>query len=99
MSLTVPWPPGRAFLLTIAPAVVVGILTAAIVGWPLAVAVALLASVGRQLDVRLRRLDITFAQGFLPFRDRLDWPRGVQEEDTVSWRWPARPGARPATGR
>jgi len=33
-----------------------------------------------------RGLDL-FASGFLPYRARLEWPRGVQEEDPVPWSW------------
>jgi hypothetical protein len=34
-----------------------------------------------------RGLDL-FAAGFLPYRSKLDWPRGVQEEEPVRWTWP-----------
>ena len=39
-----------------------------------------------------RGLDL-FASGFLPYRAKLDWPRGVQEEEPVPWTWSA--GGRP----
>ena len=37
-----------------------------------------------------RRLRFGFAQGIIGYRSELGWPRGVQEEDDVRWRW--RPG-------
>ena len=33
-----------------------------------------------------RALD-TFAAGFMPYRAAVGWPRGVQEEEPVAWRW------------
>jgi len=33
-----------------------------------------------------RGMDL-FASGFLPYRAKLEWPRGVQEEDPVPWSW------------
>lgn len=39
-----------------------------------------------------RGLDL-FASGFLPYRARMDWPRGVQEEEPVPWTWSG--GGRP----
>ena len=33
-----------------------------------------------------RALD-TFAAGFMPYRAVVGWPRGVQEEEPVAWRW------------
>lgn len=33
------------------------------------------------------RVTFTFAEGFLPFRPKDGWPRGVQEDDDVRWDW------------
>ena len=38
-----------------------------------------------------RALD-TFAAGFMPYRAATGWPRGVQEEEPVAWRWSAGDG-------
>jgi hypothetical protein len=35
-----------------------------------------------------RRVTFTFAEGFLAFRGRDEWPRGVQEEYDVRYSWP-----------
>jgi hypothetical protein len=35
-----------------------------------------------------RRATFTFAEGFLAFRNRDEWPRGVQEEYDVRYSWP-----------
>jgi hypothetical protein len=58
-----------------------------LVGWQVALILGGLAAIARELDRRIRRANITFAEGFLPFRDRSGWPRGVQEEDGVHWNW------------
>lgn len=34
------------------------------------------------------RVTFTFADGFLAFRQAVEWPRGVQEEYDVTWAWP-----------
>ena len=45
-----------------------------------------------------RALD-TFAAGFLPYRAVVGWPRGVQEEEPVAWRWSSGDGpAEPPRG-
>lgn len=37
------------------------------------------------------RAGFSIGEGFLPYRARLDWPQGVQEDDDVRWNWsPAR---------
>jgi hypothetical protein len=36
-----------------------------------------------------RRVTFTFAEGFLAFRNRDEWPRGVQEEYDVRYSWPS----------
>jgi hypothetical protein len=43
-----------------------------------------------------RRVTFTFGEGFLAFRDRDEWPRGVQEEYDVRYGLPRRGGATPA---
>jgi hypothetical protein len=35
-----------------------------------------------------RRVTFEFAEGFLAFRNRDGWPRGVQEEYDVRYSWP-----------
>jgi hypothetical protein len=34
-----------------------------------------------------RRIRFGFAEGFIGYRSQLGWPRGVQEDDDVHWRW------------
>jgi hypothetical protein len=34
-----------------------------------------------------RRASISIGDGFMPFDSDLGWPRGVQEDDDVHWRW------------
>lgn len=36
-----------------------------------------------------RRVTFTFAEGFLAFRNRDEWPHGVQEEYDVRYSWPS----------
>jgi hypothetical protein len=36
-----------------------------------------------------RRVTFTFAEGFLAFRSRDEWPHGVQEEYDVRYSWPS----------
>jgi hypothetical protein len=39
------------------------------------------------------RAGFSIGEGFLPYRAKLDWPQGVQEDDDVRWNWsPARTG-------
>jgi len=44
-----------------------------------------------------RRVTFTFAEGFLAFRNRDEWPHGVQEEYDVRYAWPSTGTA--STGR
>jgi hypothetical protein len=42
-----------------------------------------------------RRVTFNFADGFLAFRNRDDWPHGVQEEYDVAYSWPPAAGVSP----
>jgi hypothetical protein len=42
-----------------------------------------------------QRATFTFAEGFLAFRNREEWPHGVQEEYDVHYSWPSTAGASP----
>jgi hypothetical protein len=42
-----------------------------------------------------QRVTFTFAEGFLAFRNKDEWPHGVQEEYDVRYSWPA-PGGAPS---
>ena len=42
------------------------------------------AAIVRTLD---RRITFSFGAGFVGYRSDMDWPRGVQEDDDVHWRW------------
>jgi hypothetical protein len=46
-----------------------------------------------------RRVTFTFAEGFLAFRNRDEWPHGVQEEYDVRYSWPATGNAPPVASR
>jgi len=52
--------------------------------------------VGVAAAVRLvdRRIPFSFGEGFVGYRSDAGWPRGVQEEDGVHWKW-KRPGPDP----
>jgi len=89
-------PPARAFIRPAAWAIVVAAPLLVLIGWQVAAVLGALAAVARELDARFRRANVSFAQGFLPFRDRSAWPRGVQEEDEVHWNWSPRVRNRPA---
>jgi hypothetical protein len=91
---TIPLPPARAFVRPIVAAMLFGIPAVLLISWPIAVVVASFGAIGTEVDAGLRRENVTFAQGFLAFREPTAWPRGVQEEDGVRWRWAAHPGGR-----
>jgi hypothetical protein len=42
-----------------------------------------------------QRAAFTFAEGFLGFRNRDEWPHGVQEEYDVAYSWPRTAGVSP----
>jgi hypothetical protein len=42
-----------------------------------------------------QRVTFTFAEGFLAFRNRDEWPHGVQEEYDIRYSWPATGNAPP----
>jgi hypothetical protein len=42
-----------------------------------------------------QRVTFTFAEGFLAFRNRDEWPHGVQEEYDVHYSWPSTGNASP----
>lgn len=44
-----------------------------------------------------QRVTFTFGEGFLAFRNRDDWPRGVQEEYDVRYTWPSAGSVSPGT--
>jgi hypothetical protein len=44
-----------------------------------------------------QRVSFTFAEGFLAFRNRDEWPRGVQEEYDVRYSWPPTGSASPGS--
>ena len=85
-------PSARALVRPAAWAIVLAAPMLVLIGWQMAALMGTLAAVMRELDVRLRRANITFAEGFLPFRGGAPWPHGVQEEDEIRWNWSRRAG-------
>jgi hypothetical protein len=89
-ALTLPLPSARTVVRSAAWAGLVATPLLLLLGWQVALVLGGLAAATRELDGRLRRANISFADGFLPFHDRSGWPRGVQEEDGVHWNWSPR---------
>jgi len=87
---TLALPSARALLRPTAWAALVAAPLLLLIGWQIALVFGVLAAATRELDARFRRANISFAEGFLPFRDRSAWPQGVQEEDGVHWHWSPR---------
>lgn len=93
MGLTVALPPigalvgpSRIALLVAAPVWLAISLQAALL-------VAVVAFAYRFMHGLGDRAGFSIGEGFLPYRARLDWPQGVQEDDDVRWNWsPARTG-------
>lgn len=71
--------------------IAIGILTELVplAPWPLIIPAVLGVALLR-LD---RRIRFGFAEGLIGYRRDVGWPRGVQEEDDVDWRWPPVAGA------
>ncbi len=77
----------RAERVTLGAIVVLGL--AAVAGAPTAAILGVGAIVGLSaLRSRMRHhLDFGFGDGFVGYRPRADWPRGVQEDDDFKWSW------------
>jgi hypothetical protein len=90
-ALTLPLPSAGSVIRSAGWAALVATPLTLLLGWQVAVVAAGLAVVTRELDRRFNRANISFAAGFLPFRDGSGWPQGVQEEDGVQWNWSPRP--------
>jgi hypothetical protein len=58
-----------------------------LVGWQVALFVAVATAIIRAVDGRIARSSLSFADGFIGFRGETGWPRGVQEDDDVRWNW------------
>src|SRR5687767_3640855 len=58
-----------------------------LVGWQVALFVALATAIIRAVDGRIARSSLSFADGFIGFRSESGWPKGVQEDDDVRWNW------------
>jgi hypothetical protein len=85
--MTVVLPPARDFIRPMAWAMLAAVPVLALVGWQAAIVVGAATAFIREVDRRVGRSDFTFADGFLGFRTRAEWPRGVQEDDDVRWNW------------
>ena len=70
------------------PVVAIGVPFLAIAGGDWLWVVGGLTLVAIALHELARRVSFTFAEGFLAFRSRDEWPRGVQEEYDVRYSWP-----------
>jgi hypothetical protein len=90
-AFTLPLPSVGSVVRSAGWAALVAIPLLLLLGWQVALVSGALAVVTRELDRRFGRANISFAAGFLPFRDGLGWPHGVQEEDGVQWNWSPRP--------
>jgi hypothetical protein len=79
----------EAIRAVVLPPAVAGLIALLVVNgdWAMVVVWVTLASVAMRAVAR--RTTFNFADGFLAYRSRLDWPRGVQEDYDVAYRWPA----------
>lgn len=59
---------------------------ALLVGWQVAIAAGLVATILREVERRVPA-SYSFAAGFLPYRRDDEWPHGVREDDEVRWNW------------
>jgi hypothetical protein len=82
-------PPLRAFVGPSQLALLVGVPILVLMTWQAALIGAVIAVAGRELHRRVALVPFSFGEGFLPYRDGMDWPHGVQEEDEVHWHWAA----------
>jgi hypothetical protein len=82
-GLTVP--PVRALIGPLIWAIVPASLVLVLSGPLPAIVLGLLIVVIRASGRRVGLSNISFADGFLPYRPDDGWPRGVQEEDVVHW--------------
>jgi hypothetical protein len=100
MGLTVPLPPIGAFVGPSRIALLVAAPVWLVAGLEVALMAAILALAYRFIHELGDRAGSSFGAGFLPYRARLEWPQGVQEDYDVRWNWsPARtdgPPERPA---
>ena len=88
-GLSVPLPPIGAF---VGPSRIALLLAAPVwlvIGLQAALAVAVLAFAYRFMHDLGDRAGFSIGEGFLPYRARLAWPQGVQEDDDVRWNWSA----------
>jgi hypothetical protein len=76
------------------PIVVIGMPLLAVAGGDWLWLIIGLALAAIALHELAQRITFTFAEGFLAFRNRDEWPHGVQEEYDVRYSWPA-PGNAP----
>jgi hypothetical protein len=70
------------------PVVVIGLMILAVAGGDWLWVVGGLTVAAIALHELSRRVTFTFAEGFLAFRNRDEWPHGVQEEYDVRYSWP-----------
>lgn len=85
LGLTIP--PVRAFVRPATWALLAAVPGFGLFGLQAAAAIGLVAVVIRALDLRVARLDFSFADGFIGYRPQMGWPHGVQEDDEVHWNW------------
>lgn len=85
----------RAVLPYLVPVIAIGLPFLAIAGgdWLWVVIGFAVASIA--LHELAQRVTFTFAEGFLAFRNRDEWPHGVQEEYDVHYAWPSTGSAAP----
>jgi len=78
----------EAIRAVVLPPAVTGLIALLVVNgdWAMVVVWVTLASVAMRAVAR--RTTFNFADGFLAYRSRLDWPHGVQEDYDVAYRWP-----------
>ena len=84
-GLTVP--AARDVIRPIGWAMLLAIPILVVVGWQAALLVGAISAIAREVDGRIARSSLSFADGFLGFRADAGWPNGVQEDDEVRWNW------------
>jgi len=78
----------EAIRAVVLPPAVAGLIALLVVNkdWAMVVVGVTLASIAMRAVAS--RITFNFADGFLAYKSRLDWPRGVQEDYDVAYRWP-----------
>lgn len=97
VGLTVPLPPIGAFVGPSRAALFAAAPVWLLIGLQAALVVAAIALAYRLVGHLTGHESFSIGEGFLPYRAKLDWPQGVQEDDDVRWNWNA-PGSRGALG-